>query len=95
MTIASACPAVEDVYTVIAEWSGQKVDAFRPSVTMYELGLDSLAMASLVSHCEMQFSLDFDGASIDKLMSLQTLDEFVAQIRSHMQCGSVAASSDF
>jgi acyl carrier protein len=70
-----------EVRQIIAECCGMDAAQCHSSATTYALGIDSLAIASLVARCETSFSA-IDDLSLVRLTSAQTVGEMVAVIRS-------------
>jgi acyl carrier protein len=70
-----------EIRQMIAESCGIDVAQCHSDATTYSLGIDSLAMATLVARCEASFAA-FDDLSLVRLTSAQTVGEVTAVIRS-------------
>lgn len=67
---------------IIAGCCGLAVDDCQPGASIFELGIDSIALASLIAHCEMRLPVEFDDTAIIHLMSAQTIGEIIALLQS-------------
>lgn len=70
-----------EIRNVIAESCGVDVALCHAEATTYALGIDSLAIAALVTHFEACFAT-IDDLSLVRLTSAQTVGQMVAVIRS-------------
>jgi acyl carrier protein len=80
-----------EIYATIIDCCGLKPEDCRPDSTIYELGIDSLGMASLVAFCESRLAMCFDDIVIQSMMSAQTLGQIVELLKSQHReygCGS-------
>jgi acyl carrier protein len=75
----------EELRTTIANCCGISLEECRPAASIYELGIDSIGLASLISHCEMQLEVELDDQVIVELMSAQTIGQIIGLLQSHIR----------
>jgi acyl carrier protein len=77
------------IYAMIGECCSINPNACLPETTVFELGIDSLGLASLISHCENRLSMVFDDSTIFNIMSSQTLGQIVEILKPHYPMNGV------
>jgi acyl carrier protein len=70
-----------DIYATIAASCGLKLTECHAAANLNDLGIDSLGMAALIAHCEIHFAVEFDDATIAKLMSVQTVGQIAELVK--------------
>lgn len=74
-------PSESEIYATIARCCGLQPEACEATASIYQLGIDSLAMAALIAHFELHLSLDFQDSTLAQIMSAQTLGELVELVQ--------------
>jgi acyl carrier protein len=67
---------------LIATYCGVSIHECLNDVTLFTLGIDSLALASLVARCETDLHIELDDESIQSIMASQNIGEVVSHLQS-------------
>jgi acyl carrier protein len=72
----------ESIRAIIADCCGISVDSCQSTNSLYELGIDSLALMSIISHLESQYPAALDDKAFLLLTEAQTVSQITAIVQS-------------
>ena len=73
--------AATQIRAIIAEAFQLESDSWSEESSVYDLGIDSLRLATLIAHCEARLSLNLSDDSINRIMAARTIGQIVHELQ--------------